>query len=134
MVDTFPISGSGGVGMPFRGMTAMDQRREFVVFAAVEGANVRELCRRFGISPTTGYKWLERYRREGLPGLAERSRRPQFSPSHTPAEVEAKVLAVRARSNNVWGGRKIRRALEDGGEPTSRRRARSLRSCAATTV
>ena len=41
MVDTFPISGSGGVGMPFRGMTAMDQRREFVVFAAVEGANVR---------------------------------------------------------------------------------------------
>ena len=102
--------------MPFCGMSAMDQRREFVVFAAVEGANVRELCRRFGISPTTGYKWLERYRREGLPGLAERSRRPRFSPSHTPAAVEAKVLAVRARSNDVWGGRKIRRALEDGGE------------------
>jgi transposase InsO family protein len=30
--------------------------------------------------------------------------------------AQAKVLAVRARSNNVWGGRKIKRALEDGGE------------------
>ena len=102
--------------MPFREVSVMDQKREFVVFATAEGANVRELCRRFGISPTTGYKWLERYRRVGLAGLAERSRRPQFSPSRTPSAVEAKVLAVRARSNNVWGGRKIKRALEDGGE------------------
>ena len=102
--------------MPFRGMSAMDQKREFVVFAAAEGANVRELCRRFGISPTTGYKWVERYRREGLAGLAEQSRRPRLSPCRTPPAVEEKVLAVRGRSNNVWGGRKIRRALEDCGE------------------
>ena len=38
----------------------MDQRREFVRLAAQEGANRRELCRRFGISPETGYKWLRR--------------------------------------------------------------------------
>src|SRR5271166_6810246 len=102
--------------MPFRGVSVMDQKREFVVFAAAEGANVRALCRRFGISPTTGYKWLERYRREGLAGLAEQSRRPRLSPCRTPPAVEAKVVAVRERSNNVWGGRKIRRALEDCGE------------------
>ena len=102
--------------MPFRGMSAMDQKREFVVFAATEGANVRDLCRRFEIGPTTGYKWLERYRRQGLAGLAEQSRRPQSSPSRTPSAVEAKVLEVRDRSNDVWGGRKIKRALEDRGE------------------
>ncbi|RVC65244.1 helix-turn-helix domain-containing protein, partial [Mesorhizobium sp. M00.F.Ca.ET.038.03.1.1] len=44
--------------MPFYEVSMMDQKREFVEFASREWANVRELCRRFGISPTTGYKWL----------------------------------------------------------------------------
>jgi transposase InsO family protein len=102
--------------MPFLGMSAMDLKREFVVFASADGANVRQLCRRFGISPTVGYKWLGRYLRQGLTGLAEQSRRPKSSRGRTPAAVEAKVLEVRDRSNNVWGGRKIKRALEDRGE------------------
>jgi transposase len=102
--------------MPFREVSVMDRRREFVVFAAADGANVRVLCRRFGISPTTGYKLLERYRERGLAGLIEQSRRPKSSPRRTPAAVEAKVLALRDCSNNVWGSRKIRRALEDRGE------------------
>jgi transposase InsO family protein len=102
--------------MPFRGMSAMEQKREFVEFAMSEGANVRELCRRFRISPTTGYKWLSRHRDQGSVGLIELSRRPKASPRRTTAAVEAKVLAVRDRSNNVWGGRKIRRALENRGE------------------
>lgn len=101
--------------MPFGEVSVMDQRREFVVFASFEGANVRELCRRFGISPTTGYAWLDRYREQGLAGLIEQSRRPKTSPRRTPVAVEAKVLALRDRSNNVWGGRKIRRALADRG-------------------
>jgi transposase len=101
--------------MPFREVPVMDRKREFVVFAAADGANVRELCRRFGISPTTGYKLLERYRERGLAGLIEQSRRPKTSP-RAPAAVEAQVLALRDRSNNVWGGRKIRRALKDRGE------------------
>jgi len=102
--------------MPFREVSVMDQKREFVVFASAEGANIRELCRRFGISPTTGYKLLGRYRDEGMAGLAERSRRPRTSRLRTAADVEAKVLEVRDRSNNAWGGRKIRRVLEDRGE------------------
>jgi transposase InsO family protein len=102
--------------MAFREVSVMDQKREFVVFAGSEGANVRELCRRFGISPTTGYKWLDRRQREGEAGLEERSRRPRSSPFRTAAAVETKVLEVRTLSNNAWGGRKIKRALEDGGE------------------
>ncbi len=47
--------------MPFREVSRMDARSEFVMLALEEGANVRQLCRRFGISPTTGYKWLERW-------------------------------------------------------------------------
>ena len=77
--------------MPFCEVSVNDQRREFVVFAAHERANVRELCRRFGISPTTGYKWLGRFRREGLGGLGEGSRRPHVSPTRIPSAIEAKV-------------------------------------------
>jgi transposase-like protein len=102
--------------MPFREVSMMDEKREFVGFALAGDANVRQLCRRFGISPTTGYKWLERYRREGLAGLAERSRRPRVCPWRTTSAIETKVLEVRDLSNNVWGGRKIRRTLENRGE------------------
>jgi len=102
--------------MPFCEVSVMDQRREFVMFALSEGANVRELCRRFRISPTTGYKWIERYRAEGMAGLIEQSRRPRSSPQRTASAVEAKVLQVRDESNNVWGGRKIKGWMEKAGE------------------
>ena len=39
----------------------MDQRREFVMLAKQEGVNRRKLCRQFGISAETGYKWIQRY-------------------------------------------------------------------------
>ncbi len=48
--------------MPWKEMSVMSQRREFVELAQAEGTNKRGLCRRFGISPTTGYKWLGRFR------------------------------------------------------------------------
>ena len=47
--------------MPWREVSVMDERREFVRLAMQEGANRRELCRRFGIHPDTGYKWLGRW-------------------------------------------------------------------------
>ncbi len=101
--------------MPFTGVSAMQRKREFVALAGAEGANVRELCRRYGVSPTTGYKWLGRWRSEGVKGLGERSRRPRGSPGQTTAAVEAAVLGVRAESNGAWGGRKIGRVLRDRG-------------------
>ncbi len=47
--------------MAWKEVSSMSQREEFVVLASVEGANVSELCRRFGVSRKTGYKWLSRY-------------------------------------------------------------------------
>src|SRR4051812_38142890 len=90
------------LGMPFREISTMDRRREFIAFATKEGANIRELCRRFEISPQTAYKWLERFRKEGPDGLHPRSRRPKGSPDRTAPAMEAKVLEVRERSNNAW--------------------------------
>jgi transposase InsO family protein len=100
--------------MPFGEVSRMDARLEFVMLASVEGANVRSLCRRFGISPTTGYKWLERWCVEGMAGLQEQSRRPQNSPLRSAAATENAVLSMRAE-HPAWGGRKIARRLKDLG-------------------
>jgi transposase InsO family protein len=100
--------------MPFREVSRMDERLEFVMLASADGANVRGLCRRFGISPTAGYKWLERWRLEGTAGLQELSRRPHSSPRRSDRATEEAVLSVRAR-HPAWGGRKIARRLKDLG-------------------
>jgi transposase InsO family protein len=101
--------------MPFREVSRMSGREEFVRLASQEGANIRALCRRFEISPGTGYKWLERYRAEGASGLADRSRRPLSSPRRTQADLEAAVLALRAE-HPAWGGRKIASRLRALGQ------------------
>lgn len=91
--------------MPWSQVTVVDQREEFVRLARQPEANVSELCRRFGISRKTGYKWLDRE------SFADRSRRPCSSPKRTVEAVETKVLQLRDR-NPAWGGRKIARVLQ----------------------
>ena len=92
----------------------MSLRREFVELALREGANRRELARRFEISPTTGYKWLVRYQAQGPAGLAERSRRPRHSPRRTSEALERAVVELRDE-HSAWGGRKLRRRLQSLG-------------------
>ena len=98
--------------MPWKEMSVMSQRREFVELAQAEGTNKRGLCRRFGISPTTGYKWLGRFREGSEAGLVELPRRPHYSPARTPSQVEQAVLSARA-AHPAWGARKLRRWLLD---------------------
>src|SRR6201988_3001575 len=66
--------------MPWQEVSTMSLRREFCALADRETANMSELCRRFGISRKTGYKWLNRYRAAGVEGLADRRRRPPAMP------------------------------------------------------
>lgn len=99
-------------------VSVVDQRLEFVCLARCEGANRRELCRRFGISAQTGYKWLRRHEAGELV-LADRSRRPHTSPLCSSAQVEAAVVAVRD-THPAWGARKIAAVLaRDGIVPPS---------------
>ena len=69
--------------MSWKVETIVEVRREFVELCGIEGSNVSELCRRFGVSRKTGYKWLGRYRESGASGLADQSRRPLHSPAQT---------------------------------------------------
>ena len=94
--------------MPWEEVSVMDRRAEFVRLARMEGANRRELCRRFGIHATTGYKWL------GREDFEDRSRRPHSSPARTASSIEARILAVRDE-HPAWGARKIKRYVENRG-------------------
>jgi len=92
----------------------MSLRLEFVTLAQHEKANVAELCRRFGISRETGYKWLGRFREGGAQALWDRSRRPHTMPRRTAEPVCNQLLELRA-AHPAWGPRKLRRRLQDLG-------------------
>ncbi len=94
--------------MPWNEVSVMGQREEFVRLA--DESNVRLLCRRFGVSPTTAYKWLERYRSGGREGLMDVSRRPHHSPSRSGQRIEQAVVALRGQ-HPAWGARKLRHRL-----------------------
>lgn len=96
--------------MPWKEQSIMDAREDFCRLALTDGVTMRELCRRFGISPTTGYRWRARYEDEGARGLADRSRRPHRSPGMTREAVVGQVVQIR-EAHPAWGGRKIRAVL-----------------------
>src|SRR5256886_16224785 len=84
-----------------RFVIAVDAREE--AFAAV--------CRRFGVSRKSGYKWLERYEEAGVEGLVDRSRAPLHHPQAVTEEIAERCLAVR-RAHPTWGPVKVRAWLE----------------------
>jgi transposase InsO family protein len=100
--------------MPWNEVSIVDQREEFVRLARQPEENIRLLCRRFQISPTTAYKWMDRYRAVGREGLMDLSRRPRESPSRTSGLIEQAVLELR-HQQPAWGARKLRRRLRNLG-------------------
>jgi transposase InsO family protein len=101
--------------MSWQEVATMSLRAEFVQLASQAEANMAQLCRRYGISRKTGYKWLGRYREQGRLGLADQSRRPHHSPKRTPATMEERILTVRD-AHPAWGGRKVAARLQQLGE------------------
>ena len=69
--------------------------------------NFAELCREFGVSRKTGYKWLKRYEEAGVAGLADRSRAPRDHPNAVSGEVERAIREAR-RKHPRWGPEKLR--------------------------
>lgn len=97
--------------MPWKETTPMSQRHEFVLLAQKEEVDFSLLCRRYGISRKTGYKWLARFRHDRDDGLCDRSRRPYSSPTRTALAIEQKVVDLRS-THPRWGGRKLKARLE----------------------
>jgi transposase InsO family protein len=97
--------------MPWKETCAVDERMRFVLAVAAGEEPVAALCRWFGISRQQGYKWLGRWRAEGVAGLVDRSRAPRGHPGAVAPERLEACLAVR-RAHPTWGPVKVRAWLE----------------------
>jgi len=96
--------------MPWSQTSPMDQRLMFIADARRGTLSTTELCDRFGISRKTGYKWIQRYREDGLQALRDRSRRPHSCPHATSPDTLALLLEAR-RHHPTWGAKKLLRIL-----------------------
>jgi len=67
----------------------------------MQGLRVEEAAHAAGVSVRTAYKWLKRFKEEGLDGLTDRSSRPQRCPHATPQAVVDQVVEQR-RSRQTY--------------------------------
>ena len=96
--------------MPWKVSPMSEIRLTFVHHVLSLRVSVAEACDKFGISRKTGYKWLNRHREDPDRPLSDQTRRPHASPAITPADMERRILNVRAEFG--WGARKIHAYLQ----------------------
>jgi transposase InsO family protein len=89
----------------------MDERMKFLVMYLVHEWDMASLCRHFGISRKTGYKWVSRYIEEGPAGLTDHSRAPLSHRLAVPELIIEAMVAAR-REHPTWGPRKLRAWLK----------------------
>ena len=56
------------------------------------GERMTDLCREYGISRKTGYKFWTRYQQQGPLGLYDASRAPMTSPHRTPQAIQDQII------------------------------------------
>jgi putative transposase len=97
--------------MGWKETCAVEERFRFIQEYKTNHWSMAELCRRYGVSRKTGYKWLERYDEEGLDGLRDQSRAPQKHPNQVLSEVAEAIVELR-REYPLWGPEKLRAWLQ----------------------
>lgn len=97
--------------MPWESKTVEELRKEFIN-AAQHTKNFSSLCREFGITRATGYKWVERGK--NCERLSDKSHARKNISNKTDRETEQLILSVR-KENPAWGGKTIRTVLLNQG-------------------
>jgi transposase InsO family protein len=100
--------------VPWKETYPVEQKFKFVLECERGEMTMTALCRAFGVTRQTGYKWLRRYREDpGEPSsLEDRSRRPFANPRQTGSYVEDAIVVARRRMP-TWGPRKLRAWLSE---------------------
>ncbi len=114
----------GKVLQPWPKVSAVKLKEEFVLKALEPGRCMKALCLDYGVSRQTGYKWVRRFKAQGLMGLEEKSRRPLSSPIATSGEVVLQVLELKRRFG--WGPKKLRDILAKKLKPSPAPRRRTI--------
>jgi transposase InsO family protein len=93
--------------MPWHETHVMDERMSFIVDWQRDEWSFAALCRRYGVSRRTGYKWTGRFEGFGIDGLKDRSSAAHRHPNQVEACVAEAVIGVRA-AHPSWGPKKIK--------------------------
>jgi transposase InsO family protein len=96
--------------MPWAERSIVSLRKEFVLRALSREKPLAELCREYGVSRKTAYKWLQRFRDRGVPGLVDGSRRPHRSPTATADAIRNEIVVLK-QAHPKWGAKKLRELL-----------------------
>ena len=95
--------------VPWKECDKMSERIKFIA-RALDGERMTDLCKEFGISTKTGYKYLKRYKTEGISGLEEQPRIAKRVKHKLPQKIELLILEIK-ESYPSWGAPKIRERL-----------------------
>jgi len=93
--------------MPWKEVDIVNLREEFVFEAIGGGTDFSSLCMDYGISRKTGYKWLARFREQGVCGLRDKSRRPHSSPDALAEDVVCSLIRIKRSAPKTWGPKKV---------------------------
>lgn len=99
--------------MPWKATDTVNLREEFVLKALGKHLPLTRLCEEYGISRTTGHKWMERFRQGGLPALHDMSRRPKASPNALKEDVVCELIRIKNSITSTWGPKKVLRIYEN---------------------
>ncbi|WP_454709803.1 IS481 family transposase [Delftia acidovorans] len=97
--------------MPWKECAPMDEKLLFIADHLRGGVPLSELCRRYGISRKTAYKWVERYRQLGMDGLQERSRRPHGNNQAISYAQRRAIIELRTQQRSQMGPKKLHALL-----------------------
>lgn len=92
--------------MSWNASSIMDARVDFIGDYLSQDFTMTELCALYDISRPTGYKWVERYRREGPAGLCDHGSAPLVHGRRTAAVIANAVCDLR-RTRPSWGPKKL---------------------------
>jgi transposase len=97
--------------MPRKSSNVVDLRVQFIAAVAAEAHEPSSrICKRFGISRHTGYKWLARYNEGGPTALDDASSKPKSSPRGTAPELISQIRALR-QEHPYWCPKKLHARL-----------------------
>ena len=93
--------------MPWKEITAMEQKIEFICEWRTGKYTITELCKNFEISRPTAYKLIDRFEKQGYEGLREQPRTPRKHPNETKENIVKSILALKEK-HRLWGAKKLR--------------------------
>ena len=97
--------------MPWKETCPMDQKIQLLSDWLKKNHTITELSQIYCVSRKTIYKWIERYKEEGLEGMKERSRAPLYHPNATKPEIVSQIIDTKLQ-HKTWGPKKIVARLE----------------------